>query len=76
LGINPHGTIYAQTSYFGPAGLVGSTDGGKTWNGVTATGLTSAIGVLAFDPQGPDHLFAGTLGGGIFELNLVSSETH
>jgi hypothetical protein len=70
LGINPQGTIYAQTSYSGPTGLVTSTDGGKTWNGVATTGLTSAIGVLAFDPQNPNHLYGGGAGR-IFEITLA-----
>jgi hypothetical protein len=54
----------------GPTGFVTSTDGRKTWNGVATTGLTSAIGVLAFDPQNPNHLYGGGAGS-LFEITLA-----
>ena len=64
LGVDPQGTLYARVT----AGLVRSMDGGATWNALPTAGLSSEVGVLAFDPQNPNHLFAGTGGGGVFEM--------
>jgi hypothetical protein len=49
---------------------VRSMDGGATWNALPTAGLSSGVSVLAFDPQNPNHLFAGT-GGGVFEITLA-----
>jgi photosystem II stability/assembly factor-like uncharacterized protein len=65
LGIDPEGTLYSQAT----AGLVRSMDGGATWNVLPTAGLSSGVSVLAFDPQNPNHLFAGTYGG-VFEITL------
>ncbi len=45
-------------------------DGGTTWNALPTAGLSSSMTVLALDPQNPNHLFAGTYGGGVFEITL------
>jgi photosystem II stability/assembly factor-like uncharacterized protein len=66
LGVGPQGTLYAGAT----AGLVRSMDGGATWNALPTAGLSSGVSVLAFDPQNPNHLFAGTSGGGVFEITL------
>jgi hypothetical protein len=68
LGIDPQGTLYANTS----AGPARSQDHGATWNALPIAGLIfgSGIGVLAFDPQNPNHLFTGT-GTGVFEITLA-----
>jgi photosystem II stability/assembly factor-like uncharacterized protein len=67
LGISPQGTLYAG----GSSGLVRSVDGGSTWSDLVTTGLTSGVNVLAFDPQDPNHLFAGTHNAGVFEITLT-----
>jgi photosystem II stability/assembly factor-like uncharacterized protein len=66
LGIDPQGTLYAGAT----AGLIRSMDGGATWNALPTAGLSSGVSALAFDPQNPNHLFAGTVGGGVFEITL------
>src|ERR1019366_2214161 len=66
LGVDPQGTLYARAT----AGLVRSMDGGVTWNALPTAGLSSVVSGLAFDPQNPNHLFAGTVGGGVFEITL------
>ncbi len=67
LGVDPQGTLY----YAGAAEvLVRSMDGGATWNALPTAGLSSVVSVLAFDPLNPNHLFAGTGGGGVFEITL------
>ena len=70
LGVDPRGTLYARAT----AGLVRSMDGGATWNPLPTAGLSSVVSVLAFDPQNPNHLFAGTSGGGVFEITLQQDE--
>jgi len=67
LAIAPEGTIYLVTAI----GLFKSADRGGTWSVVTNSGLTSSISALAVDPKNPNHLFAGTNGGGVFEITLV-----
>ena len=69
LGIDQQGTLYAVT----PVGFARSKDGGATWNALPTAGLISGIGVLAFDPQNPNHLFTGT-GAGVFEITLEQDE--
>ena len=68
LGIDPQGTLYANTS----AGAARSQDHGATWNALPTAGLIfgSGIGVLAFDPQNPNHLFTWTVVG-VFEITLA-----
>ncbi|HYM12340.1 MAG TPA: hypothetical protein VEU62_16510 [Bryobacterales bacterium] len=68
--VDPHGTIYANTY---PTGLLRSTDGGTTWSAVVTTGLPSNTGGLAFDPQNPNHLYAGT-SAGVFEITLAPAQ--
>ena len=70
LGVDPQGTLYAGAT----AGLVRSMDGGATWNALPTAGLSSGVSVLAFDPQNPHHLFAGTGGAGVFEITLEQDE--
>ena len=67
LTIDSEGTIYLVTV----TGLFKSADSGATWSVVTNSGLTSGISVLAVDPRHPNHFFAGTYGGGVFEITLV-----
>jgi hypothetical protein len=67
VAIAPEGTIYLVTA----SGLFKSGDSGATWNVVTNSGLTSSISALAVDPLNPNHLFAGTYDGGVFEITLV-----
>ena len=69
LGIDQQGTLYAVT----PVGFARSKDSGATWNALPTAGLISGIGVLAFDPQNPNHLFTGT-GAGVFEITLEQDE--
>jgi hypothetical protein len=66
LGFDQLGTVYANT----PAGVARSQDHGATWNPLPNAGLISGIGVLAFDPQNPNHLFTGTAAG-VFEITLA-----
>ncbi len=66
IAIDPRGTVYART----PAGVARSHDGGATWKALPTAGLISAIGLLAFDPQDPNHLFTGT-SAGVFEITLA-----
>ena len=66
LGFDQQGTPYAVT----PAGIARSPNHGVTWNPLPTAGLTSGIGVLAFDPQDPNHLFTGTVAG-VFEISLA-----
>jgi hypothetical protein len=66
LGIDQQGRLYAGT----PAGFARSKDGGATWNALPTAGLITGIGVLAFDPQNPNHLFTGTAAG-VFEITLA-----
>jgi len=66
LGVDPQGTLYAWAT----AGLARSMDGGATWNALPTAGLSSGVSVLTFDPQNSNHLFAGTGGGGVFEITL------
>jgi hypothetical protein len=66
IGFDQQGTIYAGT----PAGVSRSLDHGATWIPLPTAGLISGIGVLAFDPQNPNHLFTGT-GAGVFEIMLA-----
>jgi photosystem II stability/assembly factor-like uncharacterized protein len=66
LGVDAQGTLYAGAA----AGLLRSVDGGATWNALPTAGLSSGVSGLAFDPQNPKHLFAGTGGGGVFEITL------
>ena len=66
LGVGPQGTLYARAS----TGLVRSMDGGTTWNALPTAGLSSGVSVLAFDSLNSNHLFAGTAGGGVFEITL------
>ena len=66
LGFDQLGTVYANT----PAGVARSQDHGATWNPLPTAGLISGIGVLAFDPQNPNHLFTGTAAG-VFEITLA-----
>jgi hypothetical protein len=66
LGVDPQGTLYAGAA----AGLVRSMDGGATWSALPTAGLSSGVSALAFDPRNPNHLFAGTGGGGVFEITL------
>lgn len=66
LGVGPQGTLYARAT----AGLLKSMDGGATWHALPTAGLSSGVSVLAFDPQNPNHLFAGTGGGGVLEITL------
>jgi hypothetical protein len=47
-----------------------SMDGGVTWHALPTTGLSSGVSALAFDPRNPNYLFAGTGGGGVFEITL------
>ena len=75
LGVGPQGTLYAQAE----AGLLRSMDGGASWNALPTAGPSSVVSVLAFDPQNPNHLFAGTggygaFGGGVFEITLGHDE--
>jgi hypothetical protein len=67
LAIDFLGTLYAQTT----AGLVRSMDGGTNWNALATTGLTSSVNTLAFDPQNPNHLYAGTSNAGVFEITIA-----
>jgi photosystem II stability/assembly factor-like uncharacterized protein len=67
FAIDQQGTLYAGT----PAGIARSPDRGATWNVLPTAGLLSGIGVLAFDPQDPNHLFTGT-GAGVFEITLAA----
>ncbi len=66
LGIDSQGSIYLGT----PKGPFRSLDGGNTWNPIITTGLRGQIAALAFDPQDPNHLFAATDAGGVFEIRL------
>jgi photosystem II stability/assembly factor-like uncharacterized protein len=66
LGVDAQGTLYAGAT----AGLVSSMDRGATWNALPTAGLSSGVSALAFDPQNPNHLFAGTGSGGVFEITL------
>ncbi len=66
LGFDQQGTPYAYT----PAGVARSQDHGATWNVLPTAGLIAGIGVLAFDPQNPNHLFTGT-SAGVFEITLA-----
>ena len=66
LGVDPQGTLYAEAT----GELVRSMDGGATWNALPTAGLSAGVSVLAFDPRNPNHLFAGTGGGGVFEITL------
>lgn len=67
LGVDPRGTIYVKTV----KGLLRSLDRGNTWSPVTTAGLRAAISSIGFDPLDPNHLFAGTYGGGVFETILA-----
>ena len=70
VGVDPQGRLYAGAT----AGLVRSIDGGATWHALPTAGLSPVVSVLAFDPQNPNHLFAGTAGGGVFEITLEQNE--
>ena len=70
LGVDPQSRLYAWAT----AGLVKSMDSGATWNALPTAGLSSVVSVLAFDPQNSNHLFAGTGGGGVFEITLAYDE--
>jgi photosystem II stability/assembly factor-like uncharacterized protein len=67
LGIDPRGAIYVRTA----KGLVRSLDHGNTWSPVPTAGLKADISFIGFDSLDPNHLFAGTYGGGVFEITLV-----
>jgi photosystem II stability/assembly factor-like uncharacterized protein len=66
LGFDQQGMPYAST----PAGVARSQDHGATWNVLPTAGLIAGVGVLAFDPQNPNHLFTGTAAG-VFEITLA-----
>ena len=51
-------------------GIARSQDHGATWNPLPTAGLIAGIGVLAIDPQNPNHLFTGT-SAGVFEITLA-----
>jgi photosystem II stability/assembly factor-like uncharacterized protein len=73
VGIDQSGTVYA-TATGSQSGLFRSQDGGVTWSALPTNGLPGGGGganVLAFDPQNPNHLFAGTSAGGVFEITLA-----
>jgi hypothetical protein len=74
VGIDQNGTVYA-TATGSQSGLFRSQDGGVTWNVLPTNGLPGGGGasVLAFDPQNPNHLFAGT-GAGVFEITLAQQK--
>jgi hypothetical protein len=47
-----------------------STNGGANWSAVN-TGLTNTdVRALAIDPTTPTTLYAGTYGGGVFDLQV------
>jgi hypothetical protein len=51
-----------------------STDGGANWSAVN-TGLTKTlVFALAIDPVTPTILYAGTYGGGVFDLEQEVSQ--
>jgi len=59
-------TLYSGTGYpdFGTGrGVFKSTDGGGTWNGVSAGLPSVVVHALAIDPTAPTTLYAGTDGG-------------
>jgi photosystem II stability/assembly factor-like uncharacterized protein len=73
-GIDVLGTLYVRAR----GGVFRSQNGGATWSALPAlpaTGLSSAVTVLAFDPQDPNHFFAGTYGAGVFEITLAEEST-
>jgi hypothetical protein len=58
--------------------VVRSVDGGGSWTAIGSAGLPLGSGygitALAVDPGSPDRLFAGTDGGGVYEIELVAPE--
>jgi photosystem II stability/assembly factor-like uncharacterized protein len=74
VGIDQNGTVYA-TATGSQSGLFRSQDGGVTWNVLPTNGLPGGGGasVLAFDPQNPNRLFAGT-GAGVFEITFAQQK--
>lgn len=66
IAFDQQGTLYAST----PAGVARSRDHGTTWIVLPTAGLIAGSGVLAFDPQNPNHLFTGTFAG-VFEITLA-----
>ena len=67
LEIDPRGAIYVRTVN----GLMRSLDHGNTWSALITAGLSGQLSSIGFDPIDPNHLFAGTYGGGVFEINLA-----
>jgi len=51
-------------------GVFKSIDAGATWTAVNSGLTTQHVTSLAIDPQNPDRLYAGTLGGGVFAINF------
>ena len=51
-------------------GVFKSTDAGATWSAANSGLTTPHVSSLAFDPQNPSRLYAGTLGGGVFAITF------
>jgi hypothetical protein len=51
-----------------------STDGGETWNAVNAGITARSVGSLAFHPENPNTIYAGTSGGGVFVFTTGAAE--
>ena len=51
-------------------GVFKSTDAGATWTAVNSGLTTTHVSSLAIDPQNPNRLYAGTLGGGVFAITF------
>jgi hypothetical protein len=64
MGLDSAGAIYVQEF----PNILRSLDRGNTWTRVVTTGLRAPLSGLAFDPQDAKHIFAATIGGGIFEM--------
>ncbi|MBI3784350.1 MAG: hypothetical protein HY270_13215 [Deltaproteobacteria bacterium] len=69
LAVDPttSGTLYAGVG----GSVFTSTDGGNVWRALD-TGLSSRVTLLAIDPDAPQRVYAGTLTGGVFDIEQGS----
>jgi len=74
LVISPTNSSIVYAGIF-DGGVYKSTNGGSSWNAIN-NGLTSLdVESLAIDSETPQTIYAGTDSGGIFKLQMDSSET-
>jgi hypothetical protein len=68
LAVHPQNSdvLYAGTE----SGVFRSTDGGAKWTEANSGLTTPDVQTIAVDPKTPARLFAGTAGGGVFEMTF------